>query len=149
MIQKSEPAPKERKQNKASGEISRLLVKSLQTMMLMPKMAYAMKHARCPRGFSFMRVFYFFLLILPSRFSLKSSDLLRHTNPLLCGTHRHLPYTRISATVARFPRKNLLTISCFSWSRRRSRPMMPKADVFLTMYPSTTLPHFLHLNFCE
>ena len=90
---------------------------------------------------------YFFLVILPSRFSLKSSDLLRHTKPLLCGTHRHLPYTRISATVARFPRKNLLTISCFSWSLSRSRPMMPKADVLRTIYPSTTLPHFLHLNF--
>jgi hypothetical protein len=54
MSQKSEPAPKERKQNKAIGEMSRLLVKSLQTMMLMPKMAYAMKHARCPVVFSFM-----------------------------------------------------------------------------------------------
>ena len=51
--------------------------------------------------------------------------------------------------VARFPRKYLLTISCFSWSFRRSSPMMPKAEVLRTMYPSTTFPHFLHLNFCE
>ena len=86
-------------------------------------------------------------MIFPWRASLKSSDLWRHTNPLLCGMQRHLPYTRMSATVARFPRKNLLTISCFSSSRNLSKPMMPNAEVFRTMYPSTTLPHFLHLNF--
>ena len=52
MSQKRAPAPMERMQNRAIGLMSRLLVRSLQTMMLMPKMAYAMKHARCPVVFS-------------------------------------------------------------------------------------------------
>ena len=54
MNQKRDPAPMERMQNRAIGLMRRLLVRSLQTMMLMPKMAYAMKHARCPVVFSFI-----------------------------------------------------------------------------------------------
>lgn len=50
--QKSDPAPNERIKNKAMGDSNRLAVKSLHTIMLMPKMAYAMKHAKCPNVFS-------------------------------------------------------------------------------------------------
>lgn len=56
MSQKSNPAPMERKQKSAMGEMRWLLVRSLQTMMLMPKMEYAMKHARWPRSLEFIKL---------------------------------------------------------------------------------------------
>ena len=43
------PAPNERNVKRASGEIALLDVKSLQTMMLSPKIRYAVKHAICPK----------------------------------------------------------------------------------------------------
>ena len=49
MSQKSVPAPNERNVKRASGEIVLLDVKSLQTMMLSPKIRYAVKHAMCPK----------------------------------------------------------------------------------------------------
>ena len=44
--QKSDPAPIERRQKSAMGEMRCPLVKSLHTMMFIPKMEYAMKQAR-------------------------------------------------------------------------------------------------------
>ena len=49
IIQKSEPAPIERIVKSASGEITPLEVKSLQTTMLSPKIRYAVKQAICPK----------------------------------------------------------------------------------------------------
>ena len=48
MIQKSRPAPRERRQKIAIGERRWPEVRSLVVMMLIPKMAYATKQARCP-----------------------------------------------------------------------------------------------------
>ena len=42
------------RQKIASGEIRLPLVRSLQTIMLNPKIAYAIKHARCPTIESFL-----------------------------------------------------------------------------------------------
>lgn len=47
-IQKRRPAPSALKVNKAIGGIPPALAISLQKRTLMPKMAYAAKHARCP-----------------------------------------------------------------------------------------------------
>ena len=47
--QKSRPAPSERSVKRASGDIASLDVKSLQTIMLSPKIRYAVKHAICPK----------------------------------------------------------------------------------------------------
>ena len=44
--QNNPPAPNERKQKIVSGDSSCPLVKSLQTMMLNPKIAYATKHTK-------------------------------------------------------------------------------------------------------
>jgi len=49
MSQKRAPAPNERSVKRARGEIVLLDVKSLQTMMLSPKIRYAVKHAICPK----------------------------------------------------------------------------------------------------
>jgi len=49
MNQKRIPAPDERSVKRASGEIVLLDVKSLHTMMLSPKIRYAVKHAMCPK----------------------------------------------------------------------------------------------------
>jgi len=49
--QKIAPAPIDRKQNSAMGEMALLLVRSLHTMMFTPKIAYAIKHAICPIDF--------------------------------------------------------------------------------------------------
>jgi hypothetical protein len=49
MNQKSAPAPNERSVKSASGEIVSLDVKSLQTIILSPKIRYAVKHAICPK----------------------------------------------------------------------------------------------------
>ena len=54
MSQKSNPAPIERKQKMAMGEMRCPPIKSLHTMMFIPKMEYAMKQARWPRSFEFM-----------------------------------------------------------------------------------------------
>ena len=47
-IQKSAPAPNDLNVKIAMGEISFPLVRSLQTIIFTPKIAYAIKHARCP-----------------------------------------------------------------------------------------------------
>ena len=72
IIQQSNPAPMERKQKSAMGEIRWLLVKSLQTMMLMPKMEYAIKQAKWPRNFEFIPFFEF--RIVNSKFCTQNSQ---------------------------------------------------------------------------
>lgn len=52
--QKSAPAPMERRQKSAMGEMRCPLVKSLHTIMFIPKMEYAMKQARWPRSLAFI-----------------------------------------------------------------------------------------------
>lgn len=47
--QKRAPAPNERSVKRASGVIVLLDVKSLHTIMLSPKIRYAVKHAICPK----------------------------------------------------------------------------------------------------
>ena len=57
--QNRHPAPIARRQKIASGEIRCPLVRSLQTMMLNPKIAYAIKQARWPIMESFLNIFFF------------------------------------------------------------------------------------------
>ena len=57
-IQKREPAPMERRQKMARGEIRPPLVRSLQTIMLNPKMEYAIRQARWPANEIFARIGY-------------------------------------------------------------------------------------------
>lgn len=64
--QKRAPAPNERSVKRARGEIALLEVKSLQTMMLSPKIRYAVKHAICP----IMVIFLSIMINIPAKIAI-------------------------------------------------------------------------------